>query len=72
VGTNTGERRVQVPEEIPVECPYCGEGVELTVDQTGGEHQIYVEDCPICCSPWQVEVDGSGGVWSATLRTADE
>ncbi len=54
-------------------CPYCGEAVELAIDEGGGSLQSYVEDCPVCCRPWQVEValDAEDG-WSATLRTADE
>ena len=69
------ERDEEGPAETAQElsCPYCGETVEITVDPTGGAEQEYVEDCPVCCQPWQVEVarDQEGG-WSATLRTADE
>jgi Cysteine-rich CPXCG len=43
-------------EEIPAACPHCGEPVELTVDRSGGALQEYVEDCPVCCRPWQVLV----------------
>lgn len=54
-------------------CPYCGEAVDLVIEEGGGSPQSYVEDCPVCCRPWQVEVthvpeDG----WIATLRTLDE
>ena len=54
-------------------CPYCGESVVLTIDEGGGSTQSYVEDCPVCCRPWQVEVnyDPEDG-WIATLRTLDE
>jgi hypothetical protein len=54
-------------------CPYCGESVEVFVDLDGGDSQSYVEDCPVCCRPWQVEVrlDELAG-WSVALRTADE
>jgi hypothetical protein len=47
--------------------------VELVIDEGGGSPQSYVEDCPVCCRPWQVEVtlDPEDG-WSATLRTSDE
>lgn len=38
------------------ECPVCGEAVELVIDPTGGAVQEYVEDCPVCCAPWQVTV----------------
>lgn len=53
-------------------CPYCGEPVELDVDEGGGSPQIYVEDCPVCCRPWQVAVVQDAGGWSVTLRTLDE
>lgn len=42
--------------ETVVECPYCGESVEITLDPGGGEDQDYVEDCEVCCQPWQVNV----------------
>ncbi|MCI0451074.1 MAG: CPXCG motif-containing cysteine-rich protein [Candidatus Latescibacteria bacterium] len=60
-------------EPLPLSCPYCGETVELDVDEGGGNRQSYVEDCPVCCQPWQVDVarDREGN-WTATLRTSDE
>ena len=39
-----------------VSCPYCGESVEVSVDQGGGGVQEYVEDCQVCCRPWSVRV----------------
>lgn len=60
-------------DSIPLNCPYCGEEVDLDVDDTGGGRQSYVQDCPVCCQPWQVEVTRDrDGDWSATLRTGDE
>jgi Cysteine-rich CPXCG len=60
-------------EFLPLCCPYCGEGVELDVDDTGGSRQSFVQDCPVCCQPWQVElIRDRDGDWSATLRTVDE
>lgn len=56
-----------------LDCSYCGEPVELLIDEGGGERQSYVEDCPVCCRPWEVEVEQNlDGSWSGTLRTADE
>ena len=56
-----------------VSCPYCGEPVEVLIDEGGGEQQEYVEDCPVCCQPWQVHVrQDVTGEWSVRLRTADE
>ena len=49
-----------------VVCPHCGEGVSIAIDPGSGESQSYVEDCPVCCQPWQVSVryarDGSATV----------
>lgn len=54
-------------------CPYCGELVEVDVDVSGGDRQAYVEDCPVCCRPWQVDVyTDAEGEWDASLRTTDE
>jgi hypothetical protein len=59
--------------EAPAWCPYCGEAVRLTLDPGGAAVQEYVEDCGVCCNPWDVTVryhaDGSAEV---TLRTVDE
>ena len=58
---------------VSLQCPYCGEVVELQIDDDGGARQEYVEDCPVCCRPWQVEASiETDGTWRATLRTADE
>ena len=43
--------------EATVLCPYCGEEVEIAIDPGGGPAQLYVEDCEICCQPWQVSVN---------------
>lgn len=49
-----------------VTCPYCGEAVEIALDPGSGEAQEYVQDCEVCCQPWQVHVqyesDGSAEV----------
>jgi Cysteine-rich CPXCG len=60
-------------ERLDLSCPYCGEEVELAVDDMAGGSQSYVEDCPVCCQPWQVEIiRDRAGDWQAKLRTADE
>lgn len=41
--------------EITTECPYCGEPIELIIDDSL-DHQTYVEDCSVCCRPINVEV----------------
>jgi hypothetical protein len=42
--------------DVSVQCPYCGESLELWVDETGGSSQKYVEDCQVCCQPMEVFV----------------
>ena len=39
-----------------VMCPYCAETVEVVLDPASGTEQSYVEDCEVCCRPWQVTV----------------
>ena len=39
-----------------VNCPYCGEQVELALDPGGGQGQEYVEDCEVCCRPMMLTV----------------
>jgi len=38
-----------------IQCPYCGERIELVVDASAGE-QDYIEDCQVCCRPISVQV----------------
>lgn len=54
---------------IEVPCPYCGERIELMIDESGGV-QRYVEDCPVCCRPVQVSVavDASGEIIATAAR----
>ncbi len=56
-----------------VRCPYCGELSEIALDPGSGPSQEYVEDCPVCCAPWQVIVryanDGSARVY---VEAADD
>jgi transposase-like protein len=60
-------------EPLELYCPYCGEFVDVDVDEGGGSRQSYVEDCPVCCRPWQVTVlRGRDGEWNVELRTSEE
>lgn len=43
--------------EAEVTCPYCGEVVQITLDPDSGSAQEYVEDCEVCCRPWNVQVN---------------
>lgn len=60
-----------MPELVPAACPYCGEPIELMVDDSAGSAS-YVEDCPVCCRPMQVEVDAVDGEIVLHVKTGDE
>ena len=44
-----------------IDCPYCGEPIEILVDASIPS-QEYIEDCQVCCCPitLRVEVDADG------------
>lgn len=59
--------------EAAVICPYCAEDVTIALDPGSGAAQSYVEDCPVCCQPWQVAVQYSGdGAAVVTLQAIDD
>ena len=75
---DVARREEELDEEFPlgdgvadlsseVSCPYCGESVEITLDPGSGSTQQYIEDCQVCCRPWNVTVtyheDGSAEVF---------
>ena len=48
-----------------IQCPYCWEQVELSIENAIEEQQ-YIEDCQVCCNPIDIIVkiapDGSAQV----------
>lgn len=57
---------------IEIECPYCGETVELVIDVSGGA-QKYVEDCEVCCRPMNVSiVIGKDGTPTVNTKHEDD
>ena len=58
--------------EAVVYCPHCGEANEISLDPGGGDNQDYVEDCHVCCQPWQVRVRyGRDGRAEVEVRSSD-
>ncbi|WP_350286205.1 CPXCG motif-containing cysteine-rich protein [uncultured Croceitalea sp.] len=35
------------------QCPYCWELISMVLDASVA-HQVYVEDCEVCCNPIEV------------------
>ena len=48
-------------ESAHIDCPYCGESLEITVDTSVGQ-QDYIEDCQVCCKPihFRIHVNADG------------
>ena len=49
---------MQVSESI--QCPFCGQSFELTVD-TSVSSQTFITDCEICCRPFEVVAECEPG-----------
>ena len=50
-------------------CPYCGETIEIQIDDSMGE-QDYFEDCSVCCRPirFLLKIDFEGQSEITVLR----
>ena len=57
-------------ETVTIQCPYCGESYETTVDLSAGS-QRYIEDCAVCCRPIEValRVDDEGELLDISTTT---
>jgi hypothetical protein len=63
---------MNIIEPVSVQCPYCGELMELQVDCSEGS-QEFMEDCPVCCKPVTVTVTlGDFGIESVEAKPEDD
>ncbi|MDD5272317.1 MAG: CPXCG motif-containing cysteine-rich protein [Methylovulum sp.] len=61
-----------VLQTIPIQCPYCGEDIDIVVDTSVAE-QSYIEDCQVCCKPIEIFVSvEDGGIVELLVRSDDE
>jgi len=59
-------------ETVEIQCPYCGECIEISVD-CSVENQSYVEDCLVCCRPMDVTVTvDEAGVHNVEVSAEDD
>ncbi|MBI3292416.1 MAG: CPXCG motif-containing cysteine-rich protein [Elusimicrobia bacterium] len=59
-------------ESAHINCPYCGEPLEIAVEASVGR-QDYIEDCQVCCKPIQFRIRVSAdGTASVDARSEDE
>lgn len=47
-------------KSVSIQCPYCGEMIELAIDGSV-EEQEYIEDCEVCCKPITIIVSMAYG-----------
>jgi len=66
-----GDGAGELAQFVDVQCPYCGETFETSVDLSGGSFR-YVEDCQVCCQPIELvgEVDGDRTLVAVTAERA--
>lgn len=59
-------------EPVNLECPYCGEPIELLIDCSEPE-QRYIEDCQVCCRPMEVAVSvDADGIPNVTVGSEND
>ena len=52
-----------------VTCPYCGEGVEIYLEPD--VEGSLVQDCAVCCNPWQLRIWTDGDDRHVAAARAD-
>ncbi len=58
--------------EKSIDCPYCGEGINVLIDSSDLEQQ-YIEDCQVCCKPINFLVSESiNGELAVSVHSEDE
>ena len=57
--------------EKTIQCPYCGESIDIFVD-CSIDDQEYIEDCQVCCCPIVINATVYDDVVSVSARTENE
>ncbi len=60
---------MQTDDTHRVTCPYCGEEIEIYVELD--VRGTYVQDCEVCCNPWNVRVSRDGEDLYVEVSRAD-
>lgn len=52
---------MNVEEVRTIQCPYCGENIDILID-CSVMNQKYIEDCQVCCRPilFDVRISAEG------------
>lgn len=67
-----GTGSIEAESFVSIQCPWCGERLDVRVDVTAGERS-YIDDCEVCCRPMElrVELAPSGALHALAVRRAD-
>jgi hypothetical protein len=58
--------------ETSIYCPYCGESLDILVDETDA-NQEYIEDCQVCCRPMVIRLSiAPDGAFHIEARHEDD
>jgi hypothetical protein len=65
-------RRMNNFDPVEINCPYCGEQIDIQVDVAGVDEE-YVQDCSVCCRPMLLHVtrDADGAPAVTAARESD-
>ncbi|MCA1585462.1 MAG: CPXCG motif-containing cysteine-rich protein [Acidobacteria bacterium] len=55
--------------EFHVTCPYCGEEVDIYLEPE--MKGVWVQDCEVCCNPWQLRLVRDADGRSLEVTRAD-
>jgi hypothetical protein len=55
--------------EFTITCPYCGEDVAITIEPD--VRGVMVQDCEVCCNPWQLRITRDGDERYVSVERAD-
>jgi hypothetical protein len=61
------QANADVESFIAIQCPWCGERLDVRVDLSAGERE-YIDDCEVCCRPIELAVEVDEGGALAALR----
>ena len=53
-------------------CSFCLQENEILVDVTAGNHQVFTEDCSMCCSPNVLHITLDAGTGDVSVEAEPE
>jgi hypothetical protein len=56
---------------VTLDCPYCGEAIEIAVDCSVASQQL-IEDCSVCCRPIVLSVTVRQGIARLDAKRDDD